>query len=103
MVTGVPVSRQTASPPGERPSFDVFTPIHRPGPEGPASGGSYENAYQDYGAADGSYGVSSSHADSAPFGNIGSHGNTGAFGNTEPFGNNAADAGSYQQRGTCRQ
>ena len=70
VVTGVPVTRQTASraPQG----FDVFTPIHRPGQDGAPSGGSHENAYQD-------------------------HGNAGAFGNSEPFGNNVAADESYQQ------
>ena len=86
VVTGVPVSRQTAPPASQAPpSFDVFSPVRRPGQDGPGSGGSYENANQGYGAAD------------TPRANTESYGNAGAFGNPEPFGNMAPDAGSYQQ------
>ena len=74
VVTGVPVTRQTApQAPQGPPTFDVFTPIRRP-----------ENAYPDYGAAGASYGSDS-------------YGNAGALGNSEPFGNNVAADESYQQ------
>jgi Nitrate and nitrite sensing/Histidine kinase-, DNA gyrase B-, and HSP90-like ATPase len=71
VVTGVPVSRPTA------PSFDVFTPLHRPqegGPAAPATAGSapYAESYTD-GAS--SYG-------SAPQG-------------AEGYGSDAVDAGSH--------
>jgi hypothetical protein len=90
VVTGVPITRQTASPASAgRPSFDVFTPIHRPGQDGAPSGGSYENGHQDHGAADVSYDNESSATES--------YGNAAAFGNSEPFGNNVGADESYQQ------
>ena len=85
VVTGVPVTRQAASQAAAgQPTFDVFTPIRRPGQDGGQSGGTYEAAYPDYGTADGSYGSES-------------YGNTGALGNSKPFGNNVAADESYQQ------
>ena len=87
VVTGVPVTRQTASAAPQRPpSFDVFTPIRRPEQDGGPAGGSYENAYPGYGAPDGSLGNTEAYGKT-----------TGAFGNPEPFGNNAATDESYQQ------
>jgi signal transduction histidine kinase len=84
VVTGVPVTRQTSPAPQGPPSFDVFTPIRRAEQDGAPSGGSHENAYPDYGAADDSYGSDS-------------YGKPGAFGNSEPFGNNVAADESYLQ------
>jgi signal transduction histidine kinase len=84
VVTGVPVTRQTASQAPQGPPFDVFTPIRRSGPDDAPSGGTYETAYPDYGAAGRSLGTDSS-------------GNTGTLANFEPFGNNVAADQSYRQ------
>jgi hypothetical protein len=90
VVTGVPVTRQTASqPPQGPPTFDVFTPIRRPGQDGAPGGGLHENAYPVSGAGGESYGTESYGAES--------FGNTDAFGNSEASGNNVAAADSYQQ------
>jgi hypothetical protein len=48
VVTDMPATRPPAPP---YPSFDVFTPIRRPGPDGPGADAPYGQPYPDFGGA----------------------------------------------------
>jgi signal transduction histidine kinase len=89
VVTGVPVTRPTAS------SFDVFTPLHRPGedlaaPEGRGDDVPYGQSYADTGG--GSYGAVSQGGEGYGAGDSASYGDGGGYG----------DGGSEDYKGLPR-